>query len=445
MSGCAAMAAPGAGATLAQWLAYLGQIHVTAIDLGLARLRPVAQALDLLHPQAHVVTVAGTNGKGSTTMTLACMYEAAGYRVGLYQSPHVYRFNERIRVQGAEADDAQIIAALAAVEQARQQCGVSLSFFESTTLAAWWVFRAQGCQVWVLEVGLGGRLDAVNLIDPDVAVITSIGLDHTEWLGDTLEQIAFEKAGIMRPGIPVVYADPESCPQAILTRAEQLGAQLIRAGVDYCFQASAQGLDYSNAALSVRLPLPHLAAVNVAGAVSAVLAGKPPVPLAALEAGIRRAQLPGRLQVLSLAGRTLVCDVAHNAHGMRFLRRQLQARGLLHDGQPVRLVFSMLADKDIAAVVAEIAPWVSHWDIAELHTPRAATQAQLLQALAGQSVQVHADLQAALHHALDCSPPGGTVVACGSFHVLEALQPALSASHHDTNSNQLMGGVGNTT
>lgn len=424
-------AAPSSHAPLADWLDYLGRIHVTSIDLGLERLRPVAEALGLLHPQATVVTVAGTNGKGSTTMAVAQIYQAAGYRVGLYQSPHVHRFNERVRMQGVEASDPVLVEALVQVEQARQGCGLSLSFFESTTLAAWLIFQQQGCEVWVLEVGLGGRLDAVNLIDPDVAVITNIGLDHTDWLGDTLEQIGSEKAGIMRPGIPVVYGDPGHCPDSVRQQAARLGVRWIQAGQHYQSRIEGGSLVFGNAALTLALPQPQLAAVNVAAAVAAVLAGPLPVSLQALHQGVAQARLPGRLQAVEIRGRRVVLDVAHNAHGMAFLLAQLQSRGWLEGGQRVDMVFSMLADKDIAAVVQTCRAWVQDWYVAELHTPRAAPLIQLLAALEAEQeqgrVHVSADLPAALQQALQHSPPERLMVVCGSFHVIEALPAGLTA------------------
>jgi folylpolyglutamate synthase/dihydrofolate synthase len=188
--------APLASDSLSTWLDYWSHVHVTGIDLGLERVIPVAERLGVTQPDAKVLTVAGTNGKGSTTTTLAAILNAQGYNVGLYQSPHIYRFNERVKLQGVEVADQTLIDAFVAVDQARRECELSLSFFEATTLAAFVIFKQQHCDVWVLEVGLGGRLDVVNVVDPDVAVITNIGLDHTDWLGDTIEKIAFEKAGL---------------------------------------------------------------------------------------------------------------------------------------------------------------------------------------------------------------------------------------------------------
>lgn len=423
----AGVTAPATGAMLAAWLAYWTQVHVTAIDLGLDRVRPVAEHLGILTPNAHVVTVAGTNGKGSTTTTIASIYTAAGYRVGLYQSPHIISFNERVRLNGIPVADERLIAAFERVEAARVACGLTLSFFEATTLAAFVIFAEQACEIWVLEVGLGGRLDVVNLIDPDVAVITNIGLDHTEWLGDTIEKIAFEKAGILRPQIPVVYADPTQYPQAIADHAAKLGCTVTRAGVDYLVESDATHLYYSAPACTLRLPRPSLAVVNVAAAISAVLLGAPTVDQHAISTGIQTAQIAGRFEQRMWRARQLILDVAHNVHGMQFLREQLVVwrQQQTQQGQ-LHLVFSMLADKDIAGVVTEISGMVDHWHIAPMHVPRAAGLDVLQNVLSNCSYQAYADLPQALAAAVQHTTPHDLIVVCGSFHVLEAVWEVLA-------------------
>lgn len=451
--------APTITASLQQWLDYWSSIHVTAIDLGLERIRPVAEYLQLLKPSAHVVTVAGTNGKGSTTTTIAAIYQAAGYTVGLYQSPHIYRFNERIKKNGAEVDDATLIAAFVAVEQARVACQLPLSFFEATTLAAFWVFQQQACDIWVLEVGLGGRLDAVNLIDPHVAVITNIGLDHVEWLGNSIEKIAFEKAGIMRPAIPVVYAEPTGqapqsnpVPQAILERAQQLNCPLYVAGRDYSWQKTDDTFCYASPSCTLALSIPKLAPVNVAAAISAVLLGTPSVDQAAIIHGVKTAYIAGRFEVRQFQDRTLILDVAHNVHGVQFLLHQLKAyQQHLSDKSPnsenlrgknpkIHLVFSMLADKDMAGVASLLKPVVAHWYIAALDNERAASLTQLRHAITGleavqqnpesqdqaQPVSEHATITAAFSAALNHSQPQDIIMVCGSFHTLEAVWESLA-------------------
>lgn len=449
----AASIAPNAFSSLQQWLDYWSSIHVTAIDLGLERIRPVAEALQLLKPAAHVVTVAGTNGKGSTTTTIAAIYQAAGYQVGLYQSPHIYRFNERIKLNGLEVDDALLIAAFVAVEKVRVACNLPLSFFEATTLAAFWVFQQQACDVWVLEVGLGGRLDAVNLIDPNVAVITNIGLDHVEWLGDSIEKIAFEKAGIMRAAIPVIYAEPAVqsseknwVPRAIIHQAQQLNCPLALAGRDYHWQSASDGFYYASPTCTLALPVPKLAAVNVAAAISAVLLGKLQVSHTAIKQGIETAYIAGRFEVRQFKDRTLILDVAHNVHGVQFLLRQLQAYQQQTDQQQnqprhdslnsekpkIHLVFSMLADKDISGVTSLLKPIVAHWYIAALHNERAASLTQLRQALQSvqpvqaQDMSEYESITAAFSAALTRSQPQDIIMVCGSFHTLEAVWESLA-------------------
>lgn len=451
--------APTITSSLQQWLDYWSSIHVTAIDLGLERIRPVAEYLHLLNPLAHVVTVAGTNGKGSTTTTIAAIYQAAGYQVGLYQSPHIYRFNERIKKNGAEVEDATLIAAFVAVEQARVACNLPLSFFEATTLAAFWVFQQQACDIWVLEVGLGGRLDAVNLIDPQVAVITNIGLDHVEWLGSSIEKIAFEKAGIMRPAIPVVYAEPTGqapqsnpVPQAIIERAQQLNCPLYVAGRDYSWQKTDDTFCYASPSCTLALSIPKLAPVNVAAAISAVLLGTPSVDQAAIIQGVKTAHIAGRFEVRQFQDRTLILDVAHNVHGVQFLLNQLQAyQQHLSDKSPnsenlrgknpkIHLVFSMLADKDMAGVASLLKPVVEHWYIAALDNERAASLTQLRHAITGleavqqspesqdqaQPVSEHATITAAFSAALNHSQPQDIIMVCGSFYTLEAVWESLA-------------------
>lgn len=419
-------AAPSAQAALTVWLDYWQSVHVSAIDLGLERIRPVAEKLQLLQPTAHVVTVAGTNGKGSTTTCIAAIYQAAGQRVGLYQSPHIVHFNERVRINGQPVDDATLIAAFVQIEAARQACGLSLSFFEATTLAALLIFAEQACQVWVLEVGLGGRLDAVNLIDADVAVITNVDLDHVEWLGDSIEKIAFEKAGILRPQIPLIYADPLAYPQAVADQAQALGCAVYRAGQDYVTALQDGVFYYSAPACTLALPLPSLALVNVAAAITAVLAGAAlstiTVDQAAIAQGISTAKIAGRFEVRQWQARTLILDVAHNVHGMRFLSQQLQAwrQRTSHSGK-IHLVFSMLADKDMAGVVEVAKAWAAVWHVAPMDAPRAASLLQLKQVLPYSNVYFYANLATALQSAVQCSAINDMIVVCGSFHVLEAV------------------------
>ena len=266
---------PNEHSSLTEWLDYMQQIHVSAIDMGLSRVLPVAEALGVVQSakdDAYVFTVAGTNGKGSTTAVIAQMCQAAGYKTALYQSPHLSVFNERVRINGEMVSDETLIDAFNKVDAARLQCALTLSFFEMTTLAALLIFAEADCDVWVLEVGLGGRLDVVNIIDPDMAVITNIAIDHVDWLGDNVEDIGREKAGILRDGITLVYgatAMPASVQQAIATHQ----ATCYQAGQDFDYrEVDTDVWQYSNAAVTMQLPRPALSLTNTANALSAVLA-----------------------------------------------------------------------------------------------------------------------------------------------------------------------------
>ena len=416
--------APLAQDNLDTWLSYWSHVHVTGIDLGLERVVPVAEMLGVTQPKAKVITVAGTNGKGSTTTTLAAILNAQGYKVGLYQSPHIYRFNERVKLAGQEVDDQSLIDAFVQVDQARRTCNLSLSFFEATTLAAFLIFKQQVCDVWVLEVGLGGRLDVVNVIDPDVAVITNIGLDHTDWLGDTIEKIAYEKAGIIRPNIPVIFAGLQSLPEAIAKKAQDCHAPLFVAERDYFYQPSEDGQHwlFASSGTTLKLPLGRLALENISTAVAAVLVSGLEIRQEAIAQGIQQAQLSGRFEIRQIADKTVIFDAGHNPHGVDFLLKQLR-NFLKYNKQytEVVAVFSMLADKDIKSVVESLKNSILMWKIAPLVVPRAAEISQLDDALQQQTVQHFTNVQLAFQSALDESKNNQLILVCGSFHTLEAV------------------------
>ena len=416
--------APLASDSLNTWLDYWGHVHVSGIDLGLERVIPVAELLGVTRPQAKVFTVAGTNGKGSTTTVLAAILNAQGYSVGLYQSPHIYRFNERVKLRGREVDDQALIDAFAAVDQARRACGLSLSFFEATTLAAFVIFKQQQCDVWVLEVGLGGRLDVVNVIDPDVAVITNIGLDHTDWLGDSIEKIAYEKAGIIRPEIPVVFGGQQDVPQAIQRKADECRAQLHAVNRDYFYQPAEDGQSwmFASAGTTLKLPAGSLALENISTAAAAVLLSGLTVSQQAIAQGIQNARLQGRFEVRNIAGKTVIFDAGHNPHGVDFLLKQLR-KFLEYNKQYTEVVgvFSMLADKDINSVASLLKDAVLMWTIAPLNVPRAASITQLDAALQGQQAQHFSSVKSAFKSALNETKNNQLILVCGSFHTLEAV------------------------
>ena len=434
-------------ATLTEWLNYMQQIHVSAIDMGLSRVLPVAEALGVVQSakdDAYVFTVAGTNGKGSTTAVIAQMCQAAGYKTALYQSPHLSAFNERVRVNGEMVSDETLIAAFSKVEQARLQCDLTLSFFEMTTLAALLIFAEADCDVWVLEVGLGGRLDVVNIIDPDMAVITNIAIDHVDWLGDNVEAIGAEKAGILRDGISVIYGAtemPNSVQQAI--DKHQAICYQVSKDFSYCENDSTTW-QYSNAAVTLQLPRPALSLTNTANALSAVLASPLDVDTNAIGRALKTVKLAGRFDYREVHERHWLFDVSHNDQGVEFLLAQLLPLWQQHltqqstpeqvnqtSGEPatIKMLFSMLGDKDINKVVQRLTTAglpISDWFIAEIDYPRAATTEHLQGILASyvDDAQIHefARLQEATHAIINASQPQDLIVVCGSFHTIgEAL------------------------
>ncbi|WP_040331881.1 bifunctional tetrahydrofolate synthase/dihydrofolate synthase [Acinetobacter nectaris] len=407
---------------LMTWLNYWGRVHVTGIDLGLERVLPVAEKLQVLTPKAKIITVAGTNGKGSTTTTISSILNQAGYRVGLYQSPHIYHFNERVKISGEESTDSELIEAFVKVDQARRECGLSLSFFEATTLAAFLIFAQRECDVWVLEVGLGGRLDVVNIIDPDLAVITNIGLDHIDWLGDTIEKIAFEKAGIIRTNIPVVFAGQQALPKAIIQKAEKENAILHVLNRDYFYQENSDHWVFSSSGVTLTLPKGNLAIENISTAVAAVALSGLNVSDTAIKVGVEQAKIAGRFEVRKIKNKMVVFDAGHNPHGVEFLLNQLhkfqQCNTQYTD---VVTVFSMLADKDIETVTILLKPVVSLWKIAALDAPRAAKLENIYNAIKDEDVQQFKTIADAFQSALNNAQDHQIILVCGSFHTLEAV------------------------
>ena len=441
---------PNEHASLTEWLDYMQQIHVSAIDMGLSRVLPVAEALGVVQSakdDAYVFTVAGTNGKGSTTAVIAQMCQAAGYKTALYQSPHLSVFNERIRINGEMVSDHTLIDAFGKVEAARLDCDLTLSFFEMTTLAALLIFAEADCDVWVLEVGLGGRLDVVNIIDPDMAVITNIGIDHVDWLGDNVEDIGREKAGILRDGITLIYGAtdmPNSVKNAINTHQ----AICYQVGQDFSYRViDTATWQYSNAAVTMQLPRPALSLTNTANALSAVLASSLNVDTHAIEQALQTVKLAGRFDYREMHNRHWLFDVAHNEQGVEFLLAQLlplwqqhlanqntantsnQNKQASNAPATIKMLFSMLADKDIEKVVqrlTEVGLPISDWFIAEIDYPRAANTDQLQGVLANyvDDAKIHAfgRLQEATYAVIDASQPQDLIVVCGSFHTIgEAL------------------------
>lgn len=377
--------APPKARGLADWLAHLERLHPRAIELGLTRVRLVKERLGLA-PSFPILTVGGTNGKGSTCAFLEAMLAAGGYRVGCYTSPHLLAYNERVRIDRVPATDAALCEAFAAVEAARGD--VSLTYFEFGTLAAVWAFAAAGVDVAVLEVGLGGRLDAVNVFDADVAVVTAVDLDHMEFLGPDRECIGREKAGIYRPGRPALCGDRDP-PESLLLHAQAVGAWLRRLGVDFGAEPLAEGFRFWRIEDGVRqvreaLPRPALVGVhqidNAACALEALACLAPRLPLSQgeIRRGLCEVVLPGRFQVL--AGRPQrILDVAHNPHAARTLAANLASHP--QAGRTLA-VLAMLEDKDAAGVIAPLADQVDAWFLADLPPPRGGSAKRLAAVLA---------------------------------------------------------------
>ncbi|NNG13863.1 MAG: bifunctional tetrahydrofolate synthase/dihydrofolate synthase [Gammaproteobacteria bacterium] len=421
----------GANTSLTDWLGWLETLHPTEIELGLTRINDVYKRLCDRRPARHVITVAGTNGKGSTVAMLEAILLHAGYSVGSYTSPHLHHYNERVRVGGVDMDDKSLCRAFDRVNNVRGD--VSLTYFEFGTLAALDLFTRHDLDIVLLEVGLGGRLDAVNIVDPDIAVITSIALDHEEWLGSDRETIGMEKAGIMREGIPVICGDRQP-PQSLLQRASELKANLYCLGKEFGYEADTETwnwwADFGHGKLShLGLPQPALSGgfqLDNAATVLATLQclAEMPTDRVDIEEGLEHVRLPGRFQLL--ANEPCIYDVAHNPHAAAALAQSLLAR-------PVkgctRMVFGAMADKDIALIVDELSAVVDQWYLAAPVIARAAQPEQMAMILREQGISednmaCYGSVTQAVDAARAEAEEDDRVVVCGSFYtVAEALPP----------------------
>ncbi len=412
---------PQATSPLATWLHYLEHLHSQAIELGLDRIQRVAAQLDLLKPAPFVFTVAGTNGKGTTCRTLETLLIAAGYRVGVYSSPHLVRYTERVRIQGEELREAQHSASFARIEAGRGD--ISLTYFEFGTLSALNLFRQAALDVVILEVGLGGRLDATNIVDADVAVITSIALDHTDWLGPDRESIGREKAGVFRAGKPAVVGEADM-PATIAAVAAEKGAQLLQINRDWQWQRHSEGWTLQDAAGELcDLPLPQVPLPNAATALAALRASGLNVSEETIRAQLPNAVLAGRFQTVSHAPQVIL-DVAHNPHAAAYLASRLAE--LPRSGQ-VYAVAGMLHDKDIAGTLAALAPQVTHWYCAPLEGPRGASAAELLTHL--DSGTAYANVNAAWQAARAQASAEDVILVCGSFHTVAQVMESMAAEN----------------
>lgn len=417
--------------TLGEWLAWIEGRHPQAVDLGLERVREVAVRMRLPPPARHVITVAGTNGKGSTVAFVEAIALAQGWRTGTYTSPHLFEYGERVRVDGRQAEEDALVEAFEAVEAARSAGSpVSLTYFEYGTLAALWLFAREPLDLVILEVGLGGRLDATNIIDPDVAVITTVDLDHSEWLGDDREAIGLEKAGIARAWKPLVLGESDP-PASVLRHAYALGAASIRADCDFLFEPLADGgWRWREVGYAIDLPpLPLRAPVqmrNAATAIAALRALDAAITDEAIVRGLSAARLPARLQPVMAGGVEIVVDVGHNPQAAAAIADWLRA-------QPVsgrtHAVYASLADKDTAGVVAALGGEVDAWHLGGLEQlPRGLAASALAERLAGTAADpagCHADVAAALAAARAQAVAGDRILVLGSFHTAAAALATL--------------------
>ncbi|WP_290867434.1 bifunctional tetrahydrofolate synthase/dihydrofolate synthase [Aquabacterium sp.] len=446
--------------TLDDWLTHCERLHPVGIDMGLTRVGEVwsrsgvvlgtplgqedAERADGSTPPV-VFTVAGTNGKGSTCAMLEGILMANGFRVGVYGSPHLVRFEERCRIQGDLVTAEQLIPHFAAIEAARGD--IPLTYFEFTTLAIMRLLATSGLDAVVLEVGLGGRLDAVNIIDTDCAIVTSIDLDHMDWLGPDREAIGFEKAGIMRAGRPAIVSDPQA-PQRLIDHATDIGADLWLFGRDHNYAGDRQQWSWGGRSKRFNgMAYPALRGanqlLNASGVLAALEAMRPrlPVTAQAVRTGLATVELPGRFQIIP-GQPTLILDVAHNPHAVATLAANLDQMGFF---PRTHAVWGAMADKDAAGMVAKLRPLIDAWYLTDLPTDRAATAAQLAQTITEvvsanpsatapkATVSTHADPMSALKAALAAADPTDRIVVFGSFYtvggVLHEGLPKLNAPH----------------
>jgi dihydrofolate synthase/folylpolyglutamate synthase len=399
------------------WLDYLTNIHTSAIDLGLDRVQKVAVTTQLNKPAPRVITVAGTNGKGSTCALLEAILRQAGYRVGVYSSPHLIHYRERVRVDGLELTDETHAAAFSYIESHRGS--TSLSFFEFGTLAALHIFRQHKVDVAILEVGLGGRLDATNIVDHDVSVITSLAIDHVDWLGSDINVIGFEKAGIYRSGKPAICGQPNP-PSTVAEHADKIGAEFYQVDSeyrysvvdDYCWQWQSKTRELLN------LPIPTLPLPNAATALMALECSGLEIPNSAIINGLKLAQLAGRMQIIRQQP-TIILDVAHNPHSAQYLAQQLSKR---YAGRRIHAVIGMLHDKDIKETLHNLMGIVTCWYPASLTGPRAAVAQQLIKHLPENQCGFDSPVEA-FKAALTEAAADDVIIVVGSFHTVgEVLQ-----------------------
>lgn len=403
---------PQATSPLSMWLDYLQNIHTSAIDLGLERVQAVAKSANLTKPAPTVITVAGTNGKGSTCALMEAILLDAGYSVGVYSSPHLIRYNERVRVNGQDLADDKHVQAFDFIEKQRGE--ISLSFFEYGTLAALRLFQTEKVDIVLLEVGLGGRLDATNVVDHDVSIVTSLAIDHVDWLGDDINVIGYEKAGIFRSGKPAICGQPKA-PATVAAHADDIGAELYQVEIQYNYQLTDNNTwSWVHGSYQLDdLPVPNLPLQNAATALMALATANLDISDVNIVKGLENAKLPGRMQVLSTQP-TILLDVAHNPHSAEYLVTRVAQQ---YQNKTIHTVVAMLHDKDIQSTLEALTPVASHWYPASLTGPRAASAQELCQFLPQQTTQYQTPVDA-FEAALTKSAAEDVILVVGSFHTV---------------------------
>ena len=405
---------PSATSPLNDWLLYLENLHTSAIDLGLDRVQAVGERAGLCKPAPTVITVAGTNGKGSTCAILEAILLQAGYSVGVYSSPHLVRYNERVRINGQELDDSEHSQAFATVESYRQD--TSLSLFEFGTLAALSLFKTHQVDVVVLEVGLGGRLDATNIVDHDVSVITSLAIDHVDWLGSDIEVIGYEKAGIFRADKPAVCGQPNP-PASVAAHADSIGAELYQVGYQYTYEQTGETWNWKCGAFDMeQLPLPALPLPNAATALMALGVADLEISDQHIVSGLAKVRLAGRMETVA-DNPLILLDVAHNPHSANYLARQLKALKNVRSVGKIHGVVGMLRDKDIPSTLVEMKTVVDAWYPASLQGPRAASAQEIAAHLTFQG-ELYTAPELAYQAALMMAQPDDVIIVFGSFHTV---------------------------
>ena len=412
---------PDAMSDLETWLCYLEQLHPSSIELGLERVKSVAERLDLLQPAPYIFTVAGTNGKGTTCRTLEMILLAANKRVGVYSSPHLLRFTERVRINNQESTPSDTVKAFAAIEKARGD--VSLTYFEYATLAALYQFKQAQLDIVILEVGLGGRLDATNIVDADIAIITTIGIDHVEYLGNTRESIGQEKAGIFKPKSIAVVGEPE-IPSSILDVAHAINCPIFAVNKDWSYQQIDKLSWQFNSSIKQykNLPIPHVPLANAATAIAALSYSPFSITQKQIDSALEKTSLIGRFQIIQ-SSPTVIVDVAHNPHAASYLVKQIE---LLKQQQlkvgKVRFVIGMLKDKDIKSTLSIFN--ADQWYCASLYGERGCNADILKQFLQEENVANIATFDSvyeAYQKAMQEAKEDDIIVICGSFHTVSAV------------------------